>query len=129
EKIGESYCLEHYLNAPGNFTASKLRWVRENEPGIFANIHKFMLPGDYIAFRMTGEIHSTVTGLSEGVLWDFKEKTIARQLLKHYEIPEEMLPDPAPVLSKQGALTAEAAAVLGLAPGIPVGYRAGDQPN
>lgn len=129
EKIGESYCLEHYLNAPGNFTASKLRWVRENEPGIFSNIHKFMLPGDYIAFRMTGEIRSTVSGLSEGVLWDFKEKTIAKQLLEHYDIPERMLPDLTPVFSNQGTVTAEAAAALGLVPGIPVGYRAGDQPN
>ncbi|MCE7925855.1 MAG: carbohydrate kinase [Haliscomenobacteraceae bacterium CHB4] len=129
EKIGESYCLEHYLNAPGNFTASKLRWVCENEPGTFSSIHKFMLPGDYIAYRMTGEIRSTVSGLSEGVLWDFKEKTVARQLLEHYEIPEKMLPDPAPVFSKQGMVTAEAAAALGLVPGIPVGYRAGDQPN
>ena len=129
EKLGADYCLEHYLNSPGNFTASKLRWVRENEPGIFSKIDKFMLPGDYVAFRMTGEICSSASGLSEGVLWDFKENTIARRLLEHYEIPGQMLPDIAPVFSKQGELTAEAAAILGLAPGIPVGYRAGDQPN
>lgn len=127
--LGENYCLEHYLNSPGNFTASKLRWVRENEPEIFSQIHKFMLPGDYLAFRMTGEICSTVTGFSEGVLWDFKKNTVAKRLLEHYEIPERMLPDIAPVFSKQGNLTAQAAAALGLAAGIPVGYRAGDQPN
>lgn len=129
EKIGANYCLEHYLNAPGNFTASKLRWVRENEPEIFSKVYKFMLPGDYIAFRMTGEICTTASGLSEGVLWDFKENTVARRLLEYYDIPETMLPDVAPVFSKQGRLTAEAAAALGLAPGIPIGYRAGDQPN
>lgn len=127
--IGENFCLQQYLNSPGNFTASKLRWVRENEPQVFSNIHKFMLPGDYLAFRMTGEICSTVTGLSEGVLWDFKKNTVAKHLLDHYEIPEKILPDIAPVFSKQGKLTSQAAAVLGLAPGIPVGYRAGDQPN
>lgn len=127
--LGENYCLEHYLNSPGNFTASKLRWVRENEPEIFSQIHKFMLPGDYLAFRMTGEICSTVTGFSESVLWDFKKNTVAKRLLEHYEIPERMLPDIAPVFSKQGKLTAQAAASLGLAAGIPVGYRAGDQPN
>jgi len=127
--IGENFCLEHYLNSPGNFTASKLRWVRENEPQVFSNIHKFMLPGDYLAFRMSGEIRSSVTGLSEGVFWDFKENAVAKRLLEHYEIPEKILPDIAPVFSKQGKLTAEAASALGLAPGIPVGYRAGDQPN
>lgn len=129
EKLGADYCLEHYLNSPGNFTASKLRWVRENEPGIFSGIDKFMLPGDYIAFRMTGEIRSSATGLSEGVMWDFKENTIAKRLLEHYEIPGTMLPDIVPVFSKQGQITAEAAAALGLVPGIPFGYRAGDQPN
>jgi xylulokinase len=88
-----------------------------------------MLPGDYIAFRMTGEICTTATGLSEGVLWNFKENDISKRLLEHYEIPEKMLPDLTPVFSKQGKLTAEAAAALGLASGNPVGYRAGDQPN
>ncbi|HRI58703.1 MAG TPA: FGGY family carbohydrate kinase [Saprospiraceae bacterium] len=129
EKIGKDYCLERYLNSPGNFTASKLRWVRENEPDIFSEIDKFMLPGDYIAFRMTGEICSTATGLSEGVLWDFIDNSFAKSLLEYYEIPEKMLPDVAPVFSIQGKMTAHAAAALGLAPGIPVGYRAGDQPN
>ena len=129
ENIGQHYCLEHYLNSPGNFTASKLRWVRENEPGLFSRIHKFMLPGDYIAFRMTGEICTTASGLSEGVLWDFKDQTFSKQLLEHFEIPEKMVPDVAPVFSIQGKMSAEAAAVLGLVPGIPVGYRAGDQPN
>jgi xylulokinase len=129
KSLGENFCLEHYLNSPGNFTASKLRWVRENEPHIFGKIDKMMLPGDYIAFRMTGEICTTATGLSEGVFWNFKENDISKRLLEHYEIPEKMLPDLTPVFSKQGKLTAEAAAALGLAPGIPVGYRAGDQPN
>lgn len=127
--LGEDYCLAHYLNSPANFTASKLRWVRENEPDIFSKIDKMMLPGDYLAFRMTGEIRTSVTGLSEGVLWDFKENTMAKRLLEHYEIPEQMLPDIVPGFAVQGKMTAQAAAALGLAPGIPVGYRAGDQPN
>ncbi len=127
--IGENYCLSNYLNSPGNFTASKLRWVRENEPRTFDKVDKAMLPGDYLAFRMTGEIRTSVTGLSEGVFWDFKENTVAKRLLEHYEILEKMLPDIAPGFAVQGKMTSEAAAALGLAPGIPVGYRAGDQPN
>ncbi|MBC7773871.1 MAG: carbohydrate kinase, partial [Phycisphaerae bacterium] len=127
--LGKDYCLENYLNSPGNFTASKLRWVRENEPDVFEKIDKIMLPGDFIAFRMTGEICTTVTGLSEGIFWDFKANTLAKRLLDHYQIPETMLPDIAPAFSQQGKLTAKAASSLGLAPGIPIGYRAGDQPN
>jgi xylulokinase len=129
QDIGEAYCLEHYLNTPGNFTASKLRWVRENEPEVFKKIDKIMLPGDYIAYRMTGEICSTVTGLSEGIFWDFTTNTPAQKLLDYYEIPESMLPPVRGVFEQQGRLHAAAAAALGLAEGIPVGYRAGDQPN
>ncbi len=127
--IGTDYCLEHFLNSPGNFTASKLRWVRENEPDIFARIDKAMLPGDYIAYRMTGEICTTITGLSEGIFWDFRQNTLAEKLLEHYEIPARMLPDIVPVFGAQGKLSAVAASALGLTAGIPVGYRAGDQPN
>ncbi|MBP6827365.1 MAG: carbohydrate kinase, partial [Saprospiraceae bacterium] len=127
--IGEQYCLEHYLNTPGNFTASKLRWIRENEPDIFKKIDKIMLPGDYIAYRMTGEICSTVTGLSEGVFWDFTTNGPAKKLLDYYEIPETMLPPVLGVFEQQGRLHTAAAAALGLPTGIPVGCRAGGQPN
>lgn len=129
EALGSGYCLEHYLNTPGNFTASKLRWIRENEPEIFKKIDKIMLPGDYVAYRLTGEICTTVTGLSEGVLWDFTENRSAQKLLEHYEIPESMLAPVRGVFEQQGKLTAAAASALGIPAGIPVGYRAGDQPN
>jgi xylulokinase len=129
EDLGTDFCLENYLNAPGNFTASKLRWVKENEPALFERVYKAMLPGDYIAFRMSGVISTTVTGLSEGVFWDFKTNTLAKKLLDLYEIPERLIPDITDGFAKQGTLTPEAAAALGLRAGIPIGYRAGDQPN
>lgn len=127
--LGEGFCLKNYLNSPGNFTASKLRWVLENEPAIFDQIDKIMLPGDYIAYRMSDEIHTTVSGLSEGILWDFEANEPAKRLLDHYEIPTKMLADISPVFGSQGKLSAKAAAELGLTTGIPIGYRAGDQPN
>lgn len=127
--LGQDFCLEHYLNSPGNFTASKLAWIRENEPAVFAQIDKVMLPGDYLAYRMTGEICTTVTGLSEGVFWDFKQHKLAGALLEHYQIPESLIAPIAEVFSDQGHLTTAAAEALGLASGIPIGYRAGDQPN
>ncbi len=128
-ELGGDYFFGHCLNAPGNFTASKLRWVKENEPRVFEKIRTAMLPGDYIAFRMTGEALTTVSGLSEGIFWDFLEDRPAQKLLDHYGIPEKMLPEIVPTFGQHGKISKLAAAELGLAPGTPVTYRAGDQPN
>ncbi len=129
DEIGHERCLSHLLNSPGNFTASKLKWVQANEPALYEKIDKFMLPGDYIAMRLTGEAMTTPSGLSEGTLWDFKQNTIADLLLDHYGIDRSLVPHVAPTFSLQGELTAEAAEATGLRKGIPVAYRAGDQPN
>jgi xylulokinase len=128
-ELGQERCLERLLNSPGNFTASKLAWVRENEPAVFARVHQVLLPGDYIAFRLTGEARTTFSGLSEAILWDFLEGAVASFLLEHYGIPPAMLPPALPSFSNQGRLTGAAAAELGLPAGAPVSYRAGDQPN
>ena len=129
DSIGHANCLSHLLNSPGNFTASKLAWVKDNEPELYSRIHKIMLPGDYIAMKLTGEICTTVSGLSEGMLWDFKEGTPAQILLDYYGIDRNLIADVRPTFSEQGRVTATAAKELGLAEGIPVTYRAGDQPN
>ncbi|HVI49145.1 MAG TPA: FGGY family carbohydrate kinase [Chitinophaga sp.] len=129
KELGEEYCLTHLLNSPGNFTASKLRWVCENEPQVYERIHKIMLPGDYIAMKLTGEIATTATGLSEGTFWDFREGAANKALLRHYHIADELLAPLAPVFGLQGTLSAAAAAALQLKAGTPVTYRAGDQPN
>lgn len=129
EKMGKDFCLHHLLNSPGNFTASKLAWVRENEPEIFSRIHKIMLPGDYLAMRLTDEIKTSYTGLSEGIFWDFMRNEISEELLEYYGIAPELLADPVESFSVQGHLKADIAGELGLPAGIPVSYRAGDQPN
>lgn len=129
ETLGESVCLSHLLNSPGNFTASKLAWVKENEPDIYACIYKIMLPGDYIAMRMTGEVCTTVSGLSEGMFWDFKNNCVADFLMEYYGFDKSLIPDIRPTFSEQGRMTAAVAEELGLRAGIPVTYRAGDQPN
>lgn len=127
--IGEEKVLSHLLNSPGNFTASKLAWVKENEPKLYAEIDKIMLPGDYIAMKLTDEISITVEGLSEGIFWDFKENKVSSDILNYFGFNENILPKIAPVFGIQGEVTSEVAKELGLRPGIPVSYRAGDQPN
>lgn len=129
ETIGESVCLSHLLNSPGNFTASKLAWVKENEPDIYARIYKIMLPGDYIAMRMTGEVCTTVSGLSEGMFWDFKNEGVAGFLMDYYGFDSSLIANICPTFAEQGRLTACVAQELGLQTGTPVTYRAGDQPN
>jgi xylulokinase len=128
-EIGPEKCLSRLLNSPGNFTASKLAWVKHNRPKIFNNIYKMMLPGDYIAYKLTGELKTTHTGLSEGILWDYQEQKSAHLLLDYYGIPAELIPDLVPVFAVQGVVTKKAAQTTGLPAGIPVAYRAGDQPN
>ncbi len=127
--LGEAFCLENYLNSPANFTASKLRWVIENEPHIWEKTHKMMLPGDFVAMKMTGDIRTTASGLSEGIFWNFRKRGIAQSLLKNYGIIEGTIADRVETFGEQGFLTEKAAAELGLKAGTPITYRAGDQPN
>lgn len=129
KELGAEACLGHLLNSPGNFTAAKLQWVKENEPELFSKIYKIMLPADYVAWKMTGVLCTTPEGLSEYMLWDFSENGPARFLMDYYGYPLDILPEVVPTFSNQGGLTPEAAAELGLTPGTPITYRAGDQPN
>lgn len=127
--LGAEQCLGHLLNSPGNFTAAKLAWVKENEPDIYEKIYKVMLPGDYIAMRLSGVANTTVSGLSEGMLWDFKNNRVADFLTKYYGFDESIISDIVPTFSIQSEVSAEAAAETGLKAGTPITYRAGDQPN
>lgn len=128
-ELGEGRCLSHLLNSPGNFTASKLAWVREHEPETFSKIYRVMLPGDYLALRLSGEAATTVSGLSEGMMWDFRERRPAQFLLDYYGIPAEMLCPTVPTFGPQATVSREAARETGLREGTPISYRAGDQPN
>jgi len=127
--LGKGFCLSRLLNSPSNFTAAKLAWVKENEPEIFASIYKIMLPGDYIAMRLTGEIKTSFSGLSEGIFWDFTKDNVSVELMDYFGFSRSILPEAISSFSDQGRLLKEVASELGLPPGIPVSYRAGDQPN
>ena len=127
--IGPEKCLSNLLNSLGNFTASKLAWVKENEPHIYANIAHVMLPGDFVSMKFTGNITTSISSLSEGIFWDFKNNELSKDVLNHYGIDASLLPTIQPVFSNHGELLSDIAAFLNLKPGIPITYKAGDQPN
>lgn len=127
--LGEAFCAEHLLNSPGNFTASKLKWVKDNEPDIYKKIYKYMLPGDYIAYKLTGVINTTKNGLSEGILWDYKNDALAESLLFFYGIDKDLTPNIVENFTNQGVTSNEIFEATGIPAGIPITYRAGDQPN
>ena len=129
DTIGHKICLSHLLNSPGNFTAAKLAWVKENEPALFAQIYKIMLPGDFIAMQLTSEITTSITALSEGIFWDFKNNRISKEVLDYFGFDVSIFPAVQDVFSNHGALSSSVANALLLKVGIPVSYKAGDQPN
>ena len=129
EAIGAERCLAHLLNSPGNFTASKLAWVKENEPRIYGSVYKIMLPGDFISMKLTGEITTSNSALSEGIFWDFQTNSVSEDVMKHFGFPSNILPNIRPVFSNHGGLSSSIADLLGLKSGVPVTYKAGDQPN
>jgi xylulokinase len=129
QAIGEKKSLSHLLNSPGNFTASKLAWVKENEPDIYKRIHKIMLPGDFISMKLTGEITTSVSSLSEGIFWDFKKEQLSDDVFNYFNFDKELIPAIQPVFSVHGRLKESIASALSLTAGIPVTYKAGDQPN
>ncbi len=129
QAIGKEKCLSHLLNSPGNFTAAKLAWVKANEPTIYEQIDKLMLPGDYIGMKLTGDVVTTVEGLSEGIFWDFRTNALSEDVLNYFGFDRSFIPTLKPNFGVQGAVSAAAAKELGLQAGTPVTYRAGDQPN
>ncbi|MEH6407777.1 MAG: FGGY family carbohydrate kinase, partial [Leeuwenhoekiella sp.] len=126
---GEEKCVDRLLNSPGNFTLSKLKWVKDNQPEIYSKIYKFMLPGDYIAMKLSGQCVTTPSGLSEGIMWDFKDNQSAEWLLEKAGIDSNLIPEVLPTFSNQGEVNEKASKETGLPEGIPIMYRAGDQPN
>lgn len=129
EEIGYDKCMDTLLNSPGNFTASKLAWVKENEPEVYSKIWKFMLPGDYIAYRLSGEVATTQTGLSEQILWDFKNACRADFVADYYGIDKDLIPEIVPSIGVACRTSAQTFRTLGILEGTPISYRAGDQPN
>ena len=127
--IGEQKSLSHLLNSPGNFTAAKLAWVKENEPQVYDSIDKIMLPGDYIAMKLTGEVTSSPSALSEGIFWDFQEDKLSEDVIKYFNFSTSFIPQINPVFAEHGKVQKSVAQSLGLQEGIPVSYKAGDQPN
>ncbi len=128
-EIGEEKCLSHLLNSPGNFTASKLAWVKQNEPNVYEKIYQVMLPGDFIAMKLSGQITTTISALSEGIFWDFANQELSKDVFNYYGFDTSIIPEIKNVFETHGTLKEEVATTLSLKTGIPVSYKSGDQPN
>ena len=118
--VGEVKCVSNLLNSPGNFTLSKLKWVKENEPELFQKVDKLMLPGDFVAMKLTGEVTTTISGLSEGIMWDFKQNKLADWLFDYMGISTDVIPTIVPTFSNQGTVSKKSSEEIGLTEGIPV---------
>ena len=129
DAIGHAKALQHLLNSPGNFTAAKLAWVKQHEPAVYEKIDKIMLPGDFIAMKLTGQVTTSISSLSEGVFWDFKEQALSKDVMEHFGLSKALIPEVKDVFTTHGTVTASIARLLSLKEGIPVSYKAGDQPN
>jgi xylulokinase len=129
EQLSPEYCATHLLNSPGNFTASKLAWVKKNEPYIYEKIYKALLPGDFIAMKFTGEISTTISALTEGVFWDFKNQSLASELFDYYGIDKDLIPTVTNSFTNHGNILPSIAQALNLNNRVCVSYKAGDQPN
>lgn len=129
QHIGKEKCLSSLLNSPGNFTASKLAWIKQHEPAVYAQTDTIMLPGDYIAMKLTGEITTSAAALSEGIFWDFKKNELSEDIINYYDLDTSIIPAVKPVFGEHGRVNAAVAQTLSLTQDIPVTYKAGDQPN
>jgi xylulokinase len=129
EEIGKEKCLMYLLNSPGNFTASKLAWVKQNEPEVYEQTDKIMLPGDFIAMKLTGELTTSISALSEGIFWDFRQNELSVDVFGYYGLSPSFIPEIKEVFAEHGKLSAAVADALSLKKDLPVTYKAGDQPN
>jgi xylulokinase len=129
DAIGHKQALSHLLNSPGNFTASKLAWVKENQPDLYKECSKIMLPGDYIAMKFSSEISTTNAALSEGIFWDFQTNSISKEILEVFGFDATIIPSVKPVFSVHATVSKAVAEEIGINIGTPISYKAGDQPN
>lgn len=128
ESLGLDALENRLLNKPGTLTLAKLAWVAEHEPETLAKAHTFGLPGDFIAYKLTGEWSTTKSGYSEMVGWDFGASIPFEEGFRKagWKLP---LPEARPNLEEGAPIQKVIAEKLGLPPSARVTYRAGDQPN
>ena len=129
QEKGNDFFQSRILGSPGNFTASKLKWVQENEPELFKKAAHLMLPGDYLAAKFSGVAQISKSGLSEAALWNFNQGKLATDVLDAMGLPADLIPEQVANFGHQCTIMPAVAKKLGLSKDVQVTYRAGDQPN
>ena len=128
QKTGRERLIQYVSNpALTGFSAPKLLWVRDNEPQVFERAAHFLLPKDFVRFRMTGEFASDVSDASGTLLFDVTNRRWSREMLAALEIDSALLPRVFESPEITGEITQETAVLTGLTAGTPVAAGAGDQ--
>ncbi|MCL2508983.1 MAG: xylulokinase [Oscillospiraceae bacterium] len=127
--VGERRMIEITANPPmTGFTASKILWVRNNEPDIYDRCAHILLPKDYIRYKLTNEFATEVSDASGMQLMDVVNRCWSKELLGKINIDESLLPRMHESQDVTGGISAEAAAITGLKSGTIVVGGAGDNP-
>jgi xylulokinase len=128
QRIGRDRILDLTCNTPlTNFTLPKLLWVRENEPDHWKRAASFLLPKDYVRYRLTDELATDVTDASGTLLFDVARRRWSSAMRDHADIDERLFPKAYESIEICGCVSAEGAAAIGLKIGTPVVAGAGDQ--
>lgn len=126
-RVGARRLIEITANpALAGFTASKILWVRKNEPELFKKCRHILLPKDYVRYRLTGEFATDVSDASGMNLMDIPRRRWSAEILGKLEIDPSLLAELHESCEVTGAVTPAAAERTGLAPGTPVVGGAGD---
>jgi len=128
ETIGAARLIELVANpALPNFTLTKLLWVREHQPEIFARIAHVLCPKDYVRYRLTGTLAMDMQEASGTLLLDVAHRRWSTEVAEAAGIPMAWLPPLFEGPEICAHISAAGAAATGLTAGTPVAAGAGDQ--
>lgn len=115
DKVGKKRFIDISKNmALEGFTLPKILWVKENEPKLFAKAETFLLPKDYVRYRLTNEIHMDYSDAAGTVLLDIANKEWSSEICKALDIDISICPPLVDSHEKVGTLTTDMAEKTGL---------------
>jgi xylulokinase len=109
-----------------NWVGFKIKWLQEHQPDVYEKAWKFVVPKDYVNFRLTGNIAIDLSEASGAFLLDAGTERWSDSLMSWLDLDADKLPSLHRSADVIGTVTDEAARLTGLAPGTPVVAGGGD---